>query len=87
MIIKVERVDGEIEIYEGSNYRITKVKDFHPIISKVSVYDNGRKIESVKRPFSFIYKHFIFKSKKVQEELRNIEKEMENQEKVEKNEG
>lgn len=85
MLIKIERADGEFEIYESNNYRITKIKDFHPLIVKITVYDNGTKIKVVKRPFKFIYKHFIFKSKKVQDELKNII-ENQNQEKVVKDE-
>ena len=73
MIIKIERADGETEIFNSDNYRISKSKDFHPLICTVSVYDNGVKIKTVKRPFKFCYKHFTFTSKKVQEQL---EKEM-----------
>lgn len=93
MIIKIERADGQTEIYESGNYLITKGKDFHLLICKVTVYgDNGKKIKSVARPFAFIYKHFIFKSKKVQEHLKNLaeqaEKEIQNAEnKVVENEG
>lgn len=72
MVIKVKRADGETEIYMSDRYRISRFKDFHPIILGVSVYDNGRKIESVSRPFPFFYKHIIFKTKKVQKMLREI---------------
>lgn len=92
MIIKIERADGQTELYESGNYLISKIKEFHPIICKVTVYGNGKKIKSVARPFNFIYKHFIFKSKNVQEQLKNLaeqaEKENENAEnKVVENEG
>lgn len=72
MIVKIERADGEIEIFNTDNYRISKPKDFHPLICTVSVYDNGIKIKSVKRPFKFFYKHFTFKSAKVQEQLQKL---------------
>lgn len=72
MIVKIERADGEIEIFNTDNYRISKSKEFHPLICKVSVYDNGKKIKVVKRPFKFIYKYFIFKSKTVQDKLKEI---------------
>lgn len=92
MIIKIERADGQIEIYESGNYLITKIKDFHPIICKVTVYAEGKKIKNVKRPFCFIYKHFIFKSKKVQEHLKNLANQAKTEDKtmnteVMKNEG
>ena len=71
---------------------ITKIKDFHPIICKITVYGDGKKIKSVARPFNFIYKHFIFKSKKVQEQLKNLAQQAENEKqnaetKVVENEG
>ena len=73
MTIIVELADGRMEVFESSNYVISKPKDFHPLICKVSVFENGFKIKSVSRPFKFIYKHFIFKSEKVQTVLKNIE--------------
>ena len=92
MIVKIERADGQTEVFESGNYLISKVKDFHPIICKVTVYAEGKRIKVVKRPFGFIYKNFIFKSKQVQEELKNLaqqaKKESENAEtKVVENEG
>ncbi len=74
MIVKIERADGETEIFNTNNYRISKPKDFHPLICTVSVYDNGVKIKTVKRPFKFFYKHFIFKSEKIQKQLAEINK-------------
>ena len=73
MVIVTELANGLTEIYEGANYTISKTKDFHPLILKVSVFDNGLCIKSVKRPFSFFYKYFTFKSCKVQEKLKELE--------------
>ena len=73
MVVKTELVNGNFEVFESSNYVIIKMKDFHPLLCKVSIYDNGKKIKSVSRPFKFIYKHFIFKSEKVQTVLKNLE--------------
>ena len=73
MVVKTELVNGNFEVFESSNYVISKMKDFHPLLCKVSIYDNGKKIKSVSRPFKFIYKHFIFKSEKVQTVLKNLE--------------
>ena len=73
MVVKTELANGNFEVFETSNYVISKPKDFHPLLCKVSIYDNGKKIKSVSRPFKFIYKHFIFKSEKVQTVLKNIE--------------
>lgn len=72
MIVKIERADGETEIFNTDNYRISKPKDFHPLICTVSIYDNGIKIKTIKRPFKFFYKHFTFKSEKIQKQLAEI---------------
>lgn len=89
MVVKTELADGKTEVFETSNYVISKTKDFHPLLCKVSIYDNGKKIKSVSRPFKFIYKHFIFKSEKVQTILKNIEeqRQLAEQAKEETNEG
>ena len=49
MTIITELADGRAEIFETSNYVISKTKDFHPLLCKVSIYDNGKKIKSVSR--------------------------------------
>ena len=73
MIVKIELADGTFEIFESENYKISKAKDFHPLICKVDVFStNGVKIKSVKRAFKFFYKHFIFKTEKVQKILAEI---------------
>jgi hypothetical protein len=79
MVVKTELANGNFEVFETSNYVISKTKDFHPLLCKVSIYDNGKKIKSVSRPFKFIYKHFIFKSEKVQKLLVELENKKENQ--------
>lgn len=79
MVVKTELANGRTEVFETSNYVISKTKDFHPLLCKVSIYDNGKKIKSVSRPFKFIYKHFIFKSEKVQKLLVELENKKENQ--------
>ena len=89
MVVKTELANGNFEVFETSNYVISKPKDFHPLICKVSVFENGFKIKSVSRPFKFIYKHLIFKSEKVQTILKNLEeqKQLAEQAKGETNEG
>ena len=87
MTIITELADGRTEVFETSNYVISKTKDFHPLLCKVSIYDNGKKIKSVSRPFKFFYKHFIFKSDKVQTLLKNLEEQKRLSEEAKKNEG
>ena len=73
MTIITEVADGRTEVFESSNYVISKPKDFHPLICKVSVFENGFRLKSVARPFKCSYKHFIFKSEKMQTILKNLE--------------
>lgn len=86
MVVKTELANGNFEVFETSNYMVSKTKDFHPLLCKVSIYDNGKKIKSVSRPFKFIYKHFIFKSDKVQTFLKNIDEQKRLAEEAKKNE-
>lgn len=86
MTIITELADGRTEVFESSNYVISKPKDFHPLICKVSVFENGFKIKSVSRPFKFFYKHFTFKSDKVQTLLKNLEEQKHLSEEAKKNE-
>lgn len=87
MTIITELANGNFEVFETSNYVVSKTKDFHPLLCKVSIYDTGKKIKSVSRPFKFFYKHFIFKSDKVQTLLKNLEEQKHLSEKAKKNEG
>lgn len=75
MTVMLELANGNTEIFKTENYIIGKIKDFHPMICKISIYDNGKKLKSVSRPFKFWYKHFTFKSEKIQEQLRKLEQE------------
>lgn len=81
MTVVTELANGNNEIFTTDNYIISKSKDFHPLLVKVTIYDNGKKLKSVKRPFKFFYKHFTFKSEKVQNELKRIEEQRKNKEK------
>lgn len=73
MIIITELADGRTEIFESESYVISGIKDFHPLICKVSVYSGNKKIKSISRPHKWYYKHFTFKSEKVQSIIRNLE--------------
>lgn len=85
MVIKNYLANGNVEVFTTDRYLIGKSKDFHPLICKVEVFDFGKKIFTKKRHFSFIYKHFIFKSAKVQKQLEELAKlEMEGKNEKEK---
>ena len=74
MTVVTELANGTSEVFETSNYVISKAKDFHPLICKVKIYtDGGVLIKSISRPFKFFYKHFTFKSMKVQTKLKELE--------------
>lgn len=72
MIVKTELADNTIEIFETNNYKISTIKDMHPMIVSVSVFAAGKLIKKIRRPFSFIYRHFIFKSYKIQSLLKEL---------------
>lgn len=73
MTVVLELANGQTESFEPEKYVISKAKDFHPLICKVEIYDNGKRIAKKKRPFSLWYKLVTFKSYKVQSELKKLE--------------
>ena len=74
LTVVTELANGNTDVFETEKYLISKVKFFHPLICKVTIYSNGKKIKSAKRHFIFFYKHFIFKSEKVQKILADLKK-------------
>lgn len=74
MIVKAELADGTTDIFETGNYKISNLKDFHPMICSVEIYSGTKRIKKISRRFKFFYKHFIFKSSKVQNKLAEIQK-------------
>lgn len=74
MTVKAELADGTTDIFETENYRISTLKDFHPMICSVEVYSMAKRIKKVSRRFKFFYKHFTFKSRKVQDKMAEIER-------------
>ena len=57
MTIRLELANGNCEIFESDNYTISRLNDMHPMICKVDVFSNGKKIKT---------------KKKVQEKLKKI---------------
>lgn len=74
MIVKAELADGTTDIFETGNYKISTLRDFHPMLCSVEIYFGTKRIKKVSRRFKFLYKHFIFKSRKVQDKLAEIQK-------------
>ena len=46
MTVMLELANGNTEIFKTENYIIGKVKDFHPMICKISIYDNGKNLSN-----------------------------------------
>lgn len=72
MIVKIELADGTTEVFESKNYKISTLKNFHPMICSVEIYTGTKKIKKLSRRFKFFYKHFTFKSRAVQDRLAEI---------------
>jgi hypothetical protein len=77
MTIKTICADGTVEVFNTQEYRISKAKDFHPLLCSVEVYDNGRRIFRRRRLFSWWYKTFTFWHPEVQNQLRKLSAEAE----------
>lgn len=72
MTIVTELANGNTEVFQNTNYAISRVKDFHPLIVSVKVYENGMLIAHRSRRLKWLYKHVTFKSRKVQEALQKL---------------
>lgn len=73
MTVKTYLVDGTKELFETQNYKISTIKDLHPMILKVEVFADGKRIEKLYRKHKFFYKHFTFNTPKVQNLLKQID--------------
>lgn len=73
MTVIVDLANSQTKTFITEKYVISKVKDFHPLICGVTVYDNGIRIARKKRPFSWWYKRVTFNSFKVQEKLKELQ--------------
>ncbi len=73
MIVKAELADGTTDIFQTDNYKISTLKDFHPMLCSVEIYSGTKRIKKISRRFKFFYKHFIFKRRKVQNKLAEIQ--------------
>ena len=72
MTVVLDLANGNTETFATENYVISRPKDFHPMICRVTVFDNGRRIARKKRPLSWWYKKVTFNSFKVQEKLKEL---------------
>lgn len=72
MTVKLQLADGTKEFFNTENYKFSTLEDMHPMIVKAAIFAEGKKIFSFCRPFPWIYRHFTFKSKKVQNKLKVI---------------
>lgn len=72
MTVVLELANNNCEVFESENYVLSEIKKFHPLICKVSIYSHGKKIKTRKRFNIWFYKTFIFKSKKIQDKLKQL---------------
>lgn len=72
MTIRLELANGSYEMFETDNYVIGKLNNMHPMICKVDVFSNGKKIKTRKRFCIWWYKLITFKSQKVQYKLKKL---------------
>ena len=80
MTVITELANGNTEVFETNNYVVSKIKDFHPLICKIKIYENGKKIFQLSRVWVWFYKHFTFKTEKIQTILKNIDEQRKNAE-------
>lgn len=73
MTVVLDLANGNTETFTTENYVISRPKDFHPIICRVTVFDNGRRIARRKRFCIWWYKMVTFNSFKVQEKLKELQ--------------
>lgn len=73
MTVVLDLANGNTETFTTENYVISRPKDFHPMICRVTVFDNGRRIARRKRFCIWWYKKFTFNSFKVQEKLKALQ--------------
>ena len=79
MIIKLYHCENYIEFIETGAFSITSIKNMYPELYGVKIYSNeGKFLYQKFRPFRFIYKSLIFKSKKIQKKLEELKVENQN---------
>lgn len=63
MIIKLEIVNGSVEVFKAEKYILARPKQMHPDIVSATIFsDDGKKILAKKaRIFKWLYKKFFWK--------------------------
>lgn len=62
IIVKLKLVNGNIEMFETENYVVSKVKEMHPDILDVKVYNaSGKLIAHRRRWRQRFYKKYLYK--------------------------
>ena len=78
MTVKVELANDGVEFVETNQYNIGD--KLHPMVVRITVYNNqGNKIATKKRPFILYYKKVTFKTAAVQDEIKRLDAEMQEQ--------
>lgn len=62
MTVIIDRADGNREIFQTAQFIVSQAKDMNPIICAIKVkLDNGKTVARWRRPFSRIYKKYVWK--------------------------
>lgn len=78
MTVKVELANDGVEFVETNQYNIGD--KLHPMVVRITVYNNqGKKIATKKRPFISYYKKVTFKTAAVQDEIKRLDAEIQEQ--------
>lgn len=70
MTVKLELVNGNVEIFETQNFVCAPVKIMNPDILKCEVFENGKRLCKRERRFKAFYKKFVYKPTKTEEEKK-----------------
>ena len=81
MIVKLALVNGVIQVFKREDYMVSNIKEMHPAILKVEVYnEGGKRIVKRQRHFKWVYEKFIYKplpeseqKEKEQDGAQNVE--------------
>ena len=73
MTVVLDLANGNTETFATENYVISRTKDFRPMICRVTVFDNGRRIARRKRFCIWWYKKIHIQKRICSKQTERIE--------------
>ena len=61
MVVKLSLVHGGIQVFERADYMVSSVKEMHPDILKVEIFNGNVRIVKRERQFKWFYEKFLYK--------------------------